>query len=77
MLGGTSKCTLQQWSGSRLVGVEGSPVSVHGVTMAEVELGGHNVSTDLFVVDGLKVESIIGLDFLEKHGRIIDLQERA
>lgn len=76
LLGGTSKYTLQQWSGSRLVGVEGSPVPVHGVTVVEAELGGHMVNIDFVVVDGLKVESIIGLDFLGKYGCIINLQER-
>ena len=62
LLGGTSKYTLQQWSGSRLVGVEGRPVPVHGVTVVEIELGSHIVNIDFIVVDGLKVESIIGLD---------------
>ena len=63
MLGGTSKYILQQWSGSRLDGVERSPVPVHGVTVVEIELGSHIVNIDFIVVDGLKVESIIGLDF--------------
>ena len=34
------------------------------------------VNIDFIVVDGLKVESIIGLDFLGKYGCIINLQER-
>ena len=55
LLGGTSKYALQQWSGSRLVWVEWSPVPVHGVTMIEVEFRGHTVSIDFIVVDGLKV----------------------
>ena len=35
------------------------------------------MSIDFIVVDGVKVESIIGLDLLEKLGCIIDLQESA
>ena len=31
LLGGTDKYKLEQWTGSQLVGVEGSPVPVYGV----------------------------------------------
>ena len=59
-----------------MVGVEGSPVPVNGVTVVEVKLGGHIVSIDFFVVDSLKVEFTICMAFLEKHGFVNNLKVR-
>ena len=66
MLSRTSNCSLEQWSGGRLVGVEGSSVPVHGMTTMGIQLQGQMVSIDFVVVEMLKVESLMGLDFLEK-----------
>ena len=63
MLSRTSNCTLEQWSGGRLVGVEGSSVPVHGMTTMDIQLQGQMVSIDFVVVEMLKVESLMGLDF--------------
>ena len=75
LLGGTDKYNLEQWTGSQLVGVEGSPFPVYGATVLKGEMGGLCVNIDFLVVDSLKVESLIGIDFLEKHGCVVNLQE--
>ena len=75
MLGGADKYKLEQWTGSQLVGVEGSPVPVYGATCVKVQMGDLCVNIDFLVVDSLKVESLIGIDFLEKHGCIVNLEE--
>ena len=76
MLSRTSNCSLEQWSGGRLVGVEGSSVPVHGMTTMDIQLQGQMVSIDFVVVEMLKVESLMGLDFLEKNNCVIDLSEK-
>jgi len=77
LLGGTDKYKLQQWLGGSLVGVEGSPISVCGTTMVEVKFGNLDLCIDFLVVDSLKVESLIGIDFLEKHSCVVNLKERS
>ena len=76
-LGGASTFGLSPWRGRHLVGVEGSTVPVCGVTTLDFHLADQAFSVDLVyvVVDSLKVESILGLDFLEKHDGIIDLSK--
>eukprot|EP00731_Ephydatia_muelleri_P015777 Em0009g201a len=74
-LGGASRFGLSPWRGRHLVGVEGSTVPVCGVTTLDFHLADQAFSVDLVVVDSLKVESILGLDFLEKHHGIIDLSK--
>ena len=76
MLSRTSNCTLEQWSGGQLVGVEGSSVPVHGVTTMDIQLQGQMVSIDFVVVEMLKVESLMGLDFLERYSCVVDLSEK-
>ena len=74
-LGGASTFGLSPWRGRHLVGVEGSTVPVCGVTTLDFHLADQAFLADLVVVDSLKVESILGLDFLEKHEGIIDLSK--
>ena len=74
-LGGASRFGLSPWRGRHLVGVEGSTVPVCGVTTLDFHLADQAFSVDLVVVDSLKVESILGLDFLEKYHGIIDLSK--
>ena len=76
MLSRTSNCTLEQWSGGQLVGVEGSSVPVHGMTTMDIQLQGQMVSIDFVVVEMLKVESLMGLDFLERYSCVVDLSEK-
>ena len=75
LLGGADKYKLEQWTGSQLVGVEGSPVPVYGATCVKVQMGDLCVNIDFLVVDSLKVESLIGIDFLEKHRCVVNLEE--
>ena len=73
LLGGADKYKHEQLTGSQLVGVEGSPVPVYGATCVKVQMGELCVNIDFLVVDSLK--SLIGIDFLEKHGCIVNLEE--
>ena len=75
LLGGADKYKLEQWTGSQLVGVEGSPVPVYGATCVKGQIGDLCVNIDILVVYSLKVELLIGIDFLEKHGCIVNLEE--
>ena len=75
LLGGADKYKLEQWTGSQLVGVEGSPVPAYGATCVKVQIGDLCVNIDFLVVDSLKVESLIGIDFLEKHDCVVNLEE--
>ena len=57
----------------QLVGVDGSPLQARGRTQAELNLGGEAFRADIVVVDTLTTEGILGLDFLQKHGAVVDL----
>ena len=59
-----------------MVGVEGSSVPVHGMTTMDIQLQGQMVSIDFVVVEMLKVESLMGLDFLERYSCVVDLSEK-
>ena len=72
-LEGEHGCSLSPWDGHKLVGVEGSPVSVCGVTILHLDIAGTTFVSDFVVVDALGVDCIIGLDFLRKFEGIIDL----
>ena len=64
-LGGAGIFGLEPWAGRHLVGVVGSTVPVHGATTLEVQLHADKVViVDFVVVHSLRVESILGLDFL-------------
>ena len=43
---GADKYKLEQWTGSQLVGVEGSPVPVYGATCVKVQMGDLCVNID-------------------------------
>ena len=72
-LEGEHGCSLSPWDGHKLVGVEGSPVSVCGVTTLHLDIAGTIFVSDFVVVDALGVDCIIGLDFLRKFEGVIDL----
>ena len=67
---------LHPWTQHKLVGVDGSPLQVHGHTTALVELGGREFQVGMVVVSPLTTEAILGLDFLSAHSAKIDLQEK-
>ena len=62
---------LETWN-KNLVGVEGSPLSVLGATTLDVTLAGTVVSGDFLVAKALSAEAIMGLDFLEGQGCVIN-----
>ena len=62
---------LETWN-KKLVGVEGSPLSVLGATTLDVTLAGTVVSGDFLVAKALSAEDIMGLDFLEGQGCVIN-----
>eukprot|EP00731_Ephydatia_muelleri_P038117 Em0659g1a len=72
-LEGEHGCSLSPWDGHKLVGVEGSPVSVCAVTTLHLDIAGTTFVSDFVVVDALGVDCIIGLDFLRKFEGVIDL----
>ena len=61
------KQQLSPWTGPRLVGVEGTPLEVHGVATLEMFVVGNSFLVDFVVVAVLRAQSIVGLDFLESH----------
>ncbi len=67
-----SGTSLTPWTGRQLVGVEGSPIRVHGEAEISVSFGGQPVSVNLVVADSLKARAILGLDFLEANHCTID-----
>ena len=66
---------LQTWH-QKLIGVEGSPITVLGTATLDVSLGGITVQSDFLVAADLSSKAIIGLDFLEKHEAVINLGQR-
>ena len=66
---------LQPWTQHNLVSVDGSPLHIHGYTIATVELGGAELQVGMVVVSPLTTEAILGLDFLSKHRANIDLRK--
>ena len=64
---------LDVWTGQRLVGVDGTPLQVYGVTQVQFQLAGDVFTTSVLVVGKLAAEVILGLDFLELHKCTVDL----
>ena len=67
---------LQPWSEQKLVGVDGSPLEVHGQVHVTVVAQGNTFETQALVVSPLTTEGILGLDFLKKHQATIDVRNR-
>ena len=57
---------LQPWSEQKLVGVDGSPLEVHGQVHISVVAQGNTLETPALVVSPLTTEGILGLDFLKQ-----------
>lgn len=65
---GKYRSKLQPWKGQRLVGVDGSPLQAMGTIDCELVIDiVHDLATE---------EAILGLDFLQKYGCIIDIPHR-
>ncbi len=61
------------WAEVQLVGVDGSPLTVHGQAKVDLWLYGHRYPTRVVVVSPLTTEAILGLDFLRERKASIDL----
>lgn len=68
-----NEAVLEPWTGQRLIGVEGTPLQVCGTIQVELKLGEKIFQTRVVVVDGLTVDVILGLDFLETHSCTVDI----
>ena len=62
---------LSLWGGKQIVGVVGSPLMVLGVCTLDLRFTDLVIQADFVVVDCLAVESIIGLDFLERQAVLL------
>ena len=75
-LGGEKVFQLSPWGGKQIVGVVGSPLTVLGVCSLDLRFTELVIQADFVVVDCLAVESIIGLDFLERQGCVVDFPNK-
>jgi len=67
---------LKHWTGSQLVGVDGSTLVIRGETTINITLAGRVVTGDVLVAGGLGMPAILGLDFLEKNSCVINTEQR-
>ena len=67
---------LKPWSGTKLIGPDGTAIAVQGTTTVTIIVGEGSFMADVVVVDGLIAEVLLGLDFLERHNCTIQAGER-
>ena len=60
----------------KLIGVDGSPLTVHGNKTTDLHFNKYRVTTDVAIVSPLTAEAIHGLDFLQKDQAYMDLLDR-
>ena len=60
----------------KLVGVEGSEIAMVGVATLDLSFGGVMVTADFIVTKSLHTGAILGLDFLEENGCIINTEQQ-
>ena len=65
--------TLDQWSGPKLVGVNGTPLQVMGHCKINISLSHVSVIHPILVVDSLLAQGILGLDFLQNNNCSVNL----
>ncbi len=56
--------------------MEGSPLHIHGVAEITIALAGRAVRGDFIVADSLQAQAILGLDFLERNGCVINTNQK-
>ena len=66
----------QTYSAVQLVGVDGSPLKIHGCATVDLRLKGHSLFTDITVVSSLTAEANVGLEFLREQQAHIDLPKQ-
>lgn len=67
---------LVPWAGGGLVGVEGTPLDIHGMATVEIGLRGKLLPSEVVIASSLKAEAILGVDFLEQNGCVINAAKR-
>ena len=67
---------LEPWTGRRLVGVEGTPLQVCGVSTVELTFAGEVFCCPVLVAGSLTSDAILGLDFLEANRCMLDMAEQ-
>ena len=68
--------SLKPWTGRRLVGVEGTPLWVCGVSKVELKLAGEIFQCPVLIARSLTSDAILGLDFLEANHCILKIADR-
>lgn len=71
-----SEHQLSAWTGPRLVGIEGTPLEVHGVATLEILLAGKAFLVDFVVVAVLRTQSILGLGFMENNQCVVSAGQK-
>ena len=66
-------CSLAPWTGRRLVGVEGTPLHLCGVSSVELKFAGETFHCPVLVAHSLTSNAILGLDFLEANNCILEM----
>ena len=59
--------------GLQLVGVDGTPLQIHGSVTVELEISAKTFKQELIVVNALTSEGILGVNFLEANDCVLDL----
>ena len=71
-----STLVLEQWSGKKLVGVNGASLSICGCGNIQVLFKGTPFMVTCIVTDDITIEAILGLDFLEANSCVIDCDQK-
>ena len=72
-LHGSDTHSLTPWSGCRLLGVDGSPLKIHGQASTKLEFQNKEFKVDIVIAEALSAEAILGLNFLAQIQAKIDL----
>ena len=68
--------TLQEWTGQTLVGVNENKLSVRGYSLIPISVKGKQLNAKFIITDDVKVDAILGLDFLKENHCMIDCSKR-
>jgi len=72
----TAEQSLRPWIGNSLVGVDGTPLTLHGCADITIHLSNIPFTTTIVIADGLTTEAILGLDFLQTNRCVLDMGQR-
>lgn len=64
--------SVDKWDAKPLIGVDGTPLNVYGRATVEIVIGKKSFQQSVVIVDKMTTDAILGSDFLESHGCIID-----